>query len=121
MKPWDTQTKAGKKPTDEFLIPLWADFKPKDFYFAIQWHDDVEATVIYMVPVDYYDLHNKMLNDSMPIVHLLPAYFEETIECIYEADAIPVERVVHDLTSRGFSHNYFFQQYIDKNNGIFGL
>ena len=113
MKPWEIKS-SGKKPTDAFLIPLWAEFRPKDFYFATS-HDE-ESTVVYIVPADYYEKFGCMYDDSIPIVQHLPNYLEEIFECVYEAPREMNLDFIHaDMLRRGFSHNYFFQQFIDRN------
>jgi hypothetical protein len=117
MKPWTIKKNAnGQRPTDEFTLPLWADFKPKDFYFAIRWEDDVKMTVVCIVPVEYFDSKNEMLDDSMPIVQYLPNYLEEIVPGMYETDVSPHE-VRRNLVEWGFRHNHFFQKFIDTQNG----
>ena len=115
MKPWDIDT--SKKPTDDFTIPLWAPFKPSDFYFASSISDGV--VVIYIVPSDFWDKNARTFHDSMPIIQHLPNYLQEIFEGGYEADVgFPLEEISRDLLRRGFSHNHFFQKYIDQNKII---
>lgn len=117
MKPWTIKKSAnGRRPADEFTIPLWADFKPKDFYFAIYWQDDVKMTVVCIAPIEYFDSNNKMFDDSMPIVQYLPNYLEEIVPGMYETDISPHE-VRRNLVEWGFKHNHFFQKFIDAQNG----
>lgn len=120
MKPWDIKT-TGNKPTDDFLVPLWAQFRPKDFYFASQWMDDVGSTLIYIVPSEYFDKFGNMYEDSMPIVHYLPEYLEEILPCVYEAEDIMMYRVEQELKSYGFNHNRWFQKFIDEQGENFDL
>jgi len=120
MKPWDIHT-HGKKPDDAFTLPLWAPFGPDAFYFATTFMDGV--AVIYIVPVDYWNLNARTFHDSMPIVHHLPNYLEEIFEGAYEAEkGIQLSEVSRDLLRKGFTHNHFFQRYIDQNKvGVRGF
>lgn len=118
IKPWDIQKNSGKKIEDSFFIPLWAPYKANDFYFATRCVEEEGKTivVIYIVPGEYWDKNGRSFYDSMPIMRLLPNYFEETSEGVYEADQnISHTKVRDDLLKKGFIHNHYFQTYIDKN------
>jgi hypothetical protein len=117
MKPW--ALKLNDRADDNFTVPLWEHYKPKDFYFATQWEEDVKSTIVYIVPADYFDVSGKMFSDSMPIVQYLPSYMEEVSECEYECK-VPILNVQHDLLMIGFTHNQSFQRYIDK-HGKYGF
>lgn len=113
MKPWEVHSN-NRKPADEFTIPLWAQFKPCDFYFALSISDN--AVIAYIVPAEFWEKTTRIFYDSMPIVHHLPNYLEEIFEGGYEADSnISQAEVSNDLLRLGFSHNHFFQRYIDQN------
>lgn len=112
MKPW-TFYNGKTRPTDAFIIPLWASFKPKDFYIALLWHKETRTTTVYVVPSEFYDRNGCMFEDSIPIVQHLPNYMEEVLEGVYEADNVPIDVVSRDLFKRGFSHNHYFQRFID--------
>ena len=119
MKPWDIKI-TGRKPTDEFFIPLWDSFRPHNFYFAI--HETDGVVVVFIVPKEYFDKFGTMYNDSMPIKKWIPDYLEETSECVYEAEGINISRVSQDMRIIGFSHGKILQHYVDQNtNGIFSL
>lgn len=110
MKPWALKTET-RRPDDSFTIPLWAPYKPKDFYFAIIWEDETKTTVVYIVPGDYYDLTGKMFDDSIPIIQYLPSYLEEVSECEYETTK-PMTEVQRDMTKLGFMNDHYFQRHI---------
>ena len=113
MRPWNIKTN-GKKPSDAFMLPLWADFRPHNFYFAIR---QVETVVmVFIVPKEYFDEYGVMYEDSIPIVQYIPNYLIETIECIYEVEGIKLEDVRRDLIARGFSYGHFFQNFVDRSN-----
>lgn len=113
VKPWEIR--SSKKPSDAFTIPLWAAFKPSDFYFASSLSEDV--VIIYIVPAEHWDRSCKTFHDSMPIVQHLPNYLQEIFEGAYEADeGLTTQDVCRDLLRRGFTHNHFFQRYIDQYN-----
>lgn len=121
MKPWDYY-QVGQKPSkafDEFIVPLWGKLWPKDFYFAYHYSDECNSTIVYIAPVEYFDNNASMFDDSMPIMHLLPNYLEEIMECVYEVSGKP--DIEKDMKRLGFVHCHFFQRYIDESNGIFGL
>jgi hypothetical protein len=118
MKPWELN-KNNKRVADEFYIPLFDLYKPKDFYFAVIWEEDVKTTIVYIVPADYYDLSGKMYEDSMPIVQHIPPYLEEVSEGEYETHT-PILKVQHDMVKAGFVHNMFFQRYIS-DHGRYGF
>jgi len=118
MKPWHIKLTSGKKVEDSFIVPLWAPFKPRDFYFAIRniMEEGKTVVVVYIAPREYYDNSGRMFHDSMPILHHLPTYMEETSEGVYEADqGINSHKVQNDFLRLGFEHNHYFQSYIDKN------
>ena len=114
-KPWHVKYLA-QKPSDDFIIPLWKGFKPKDFYFATSWES--ETVLVYIVPCDYYISHAELYYDSMPIVHLLPDYLEEISDCIYKTNSISQHLVHKDMLASGFLNNFFLQKYIDQRYGI---
>lgn len=120
MKPWQIHS-SGKKVEDSFIVPLWAEFKPRDFYFASQWEDDVKTAVIYLVPREVFDKTGRMFEDSMPIIQHLPEYLEEILCGVYEADGIPQHLVEDDLKLRGFEHNIFFQKFVEQNRRLFEI
>jgi hypothetical protein len=114
MKPWDIKSTNNKKPSDAFMLPLWAGFRPHNFYFAIKEIDGV--VVVFIVPREYFDKEGLMYDDSMPIVQYLPDYLIETLEGVYEVEGVPFDRVKRDMITRGFNHGHFFQNFIDRSN-----
>jgi hypothetical protein len=118
MRPWLVKTN-NKNVADSFYIPLWAPYKPKDFYFAVIWEEDVKTTIVYIVPADYFDLSGKMFEDSMPILQYLPTYLEEVAECEYETHT-PILEVQRDMVKIGFIHHMGFQRYIS-DHGRYGF
>lgn len=117
MKPWDVRF-TNKKPSDAFLIPLWKDFLPKDFYFtaAAKERDNKRRyTKIYVVPIGYFDLTSCMYFDSLPIINILPIYIEEVSDCIYETYYNP-EYVINHMEELGFVRNIYFDNFVVKKN-----
>lgn len=111
LKPWDIN--SFKKPSDDFTMPLWAPFKPGDFYFAIA---QTKPIIIFIVPAEFWDKNAKTFWDSMPITHHLPNYLCEIFEGGYEVESdIDSGQVCKDLFIKGFQHNHHFQNYIDRN------
>ena len=114
MKPWTIKTFGSKRPDDSFTIPLWNPYKPKDFYFATQWENECNSTIVYIVPKEFYETHSRMYDDSIPIIQHLPNYFEEISEGIYEASRMDEAAVRTDMMFRGFIHDDFFQRWADR-------
>jgi hypothetical protein len=114
MRPWDISTMNGKRVSDDFIIPLWKDFRPTDFFFAIrEGFEDHTSTIVYITPIEYFSKFHYMFGDSMPIINLLPEYLEEVHEGFYEVETLSVEKVKEDLLVRGFIHSSVFQSFTD--------
>lgn len=104
MKPWESNDNKD-----------WLDLLPKDFYFALECQNDLKYTIVYIVPVEYYDAHGYMYEHSFPITNILPIYLEEILEGVYETD-LSFNFVKKDLVGKGFIHNSYFQAHIENIN-----
>ena len=80
------------------------------FYYAILPPNDYSPTLVFICPIKYFDHRNDMIRESMPILHLIPEYFVETLEGIYETD-IAEYLVRNDLIKRGFVKSEKFSYY----------
>ena len=117
MKPWDIYTNGSKRPDDAFIIPLWDQFVPKDFSFAIIPSDyKNNINIVYIVPTEYFDKEHCLYIDSMPIVNILPPYLEEIFEGAYEAHNASREKIKQDMKAIGFVWSYFLEIFLEKNN-----
>ena len=109
MKPWELAT-SDKRLDENKYQASWIGYMPRDFYFAIKFDNDV--AVIYIVPKQYFNLKKNMYELSMPIVHLLPEFLEETMPGIYEAKNVDRYTVNNEMVKRGFDYNVQFQVFI---------
>lgn len=109
MKPWDYN--AGEMGDPE-LWELWKTFTPHDFYFGIMENRATDTTLVFITPSDYYDQFGLMLDDSMPIGHLIPEHLEEIMTSVFETGRM-VETTRYDMMDRGFINDPHFQQFID--------
>lgn len=108
ITPWDLKAPS----LDSELWELWKKFKPHDFYFGVSDNSPAETVVVFIVPADYYEKFGIMLDDSMPIGHLLPNNLTEIMAAIYESDRM-IETTRYDLLERGFVNDERFQRFID--------
>lgn len=113
IKPWTIHAPENQTLSDDFFVPLWKDFTPKDFYFAIQYEKDTACTLIYITPRDFYLEFGKMYNESLPIIQFLPTYLEEVFESVYET-IVETWQVRSDLFQKGFINNPSFQRFVDE-------
>jgi hypothetical protein len=113
-KPWDIYTTRDHRPSDEFYVSLWRDFKPFDFLFSINVDTDAECAVLHLVPKEYFNVKGTMFDDSIPIVQYLPPYLEEVYEASYLIDAdFGPAKAQADMISRGFCMNKVFDKLVD--------
>ena len=94
----------------DYSLSDWLKLNPGDFYFAL--HNESGTTVVFVVPVSYFNAYNKMYDESMPLFEILPNYLIETMECVYETDRTTSE-VFMDLTEIGLLFSDVFQKYTD--------
>ena len=90
---------------DEYFA-LCENSKPSDFYFAAKDHSGCFGgiTMIVLVPKDYFQQEHCMWDQSMDLKHILPDYFFESMESVWESDQ-SVYDVRKDLLTRGFIEN----------------
>jgi hypothetical protein len=115
MQPWNVNISSAKDEDIEIERRiLWSQMEAKDFYFAILAGSEREDyyTTVFIVPVEYFDEHHKMILHSMPIMHLIPEYFVETHECTFST-AYNHIMVNNNLVRCGFRSSKRFQDYIE--------
>jgi hypothetical protein len=108
VNPWDLAAPI----TDKELWPLWQKFSAHDFYFGVINNPATDTTLVFIVPIDYYEQFGLMLDDSIPIKDLLPKNLEEIMACIYETDRM-IETTRYDMIDHGFVNDSRFQKFVD--------
>jgi len=116
MQPWNVNTSSADDEKIEFeRRVLWADMRAKDFYFAIieGKEQDEFSTTVFIVPIDYFEEHHKMLEKSMPIMHIVPEYLVEIFDCTFETKYNSV-MVCNHLSRLGMIKGIKFQKWINE-------
>ncbi len=84
---------------------------PSDFFFSVfEWTGT--GTCIAIVPKLYFLKEKCMWDQSMPIEHLLPDTFSESMECVWETEKNDLDLVKNELLSMGFLENDEFNNLI---------
>src|SRR5271163_964653 len=115
MQPWNLNIASGKEADEAIELErrnLWAAMQPGDFYFGIieGKEQDEFSTTVFIVPIDYFEEHHKMLGASMPINHIVPEYLIEIYECTFETKYNSMY-VNNDLIRHGYIRGLKLQKW----------
>lgn len=113
--PWDIDRSASSKDQDLidwWKLPLWQAMRPKDFIFGMHFNIKTDITLVFIVPLEYFEQHQIMYQDSMPIGKMLPEYLIEFAEGAYETNK-KFFNVKEDMLKIGFIENREFQKYLN--------
>lgn len=90
--------------------------KPSDFFFYVK--EDLEPTfgcsIIYLVPILYFEKEKYEWDQSMFLYHILPEDFGEDMESVWSCER-PLAEVQQDMLDRGFKESAEFNALIDQN------
>lgn len=90
---------------------------PSDFYFHIMPdQEDGGFCIIALVPKAYFLKEHYMWDQSMPLDHILPSDFSESMESVWDSER-SFEDIRKDLLTRGFEENKKFSQLVCEDFG----
>ena len=105
MKPWQLDVVKEQTKYKE----AWKDYKRSDFYFGVNTHRG--KTIVYICPKEYFEDNNFLFETSIPIVHLIPVHFIETLPATYETP-FSEDEVIRSMVHLGFDYNAKFAKFV---------
>lgn len=84
---------------------------PADYAFVVSYDEDFEATIVAIVPIEYFESTGFMYDQFMPVEDMLPDVFSSAEEGVYEFDG-SVELAEATMEALGFKRHEGFTNFM---------